>query len=278
VGPPGIILAIVAVCALLFLVWSATRRSSQVPPERIVVGGLYASRGQGGRWRISQVIERSGGVVVLRLYANPFDTFPTDLDPAWLVLGMQGNARVPVAEELFWADDRRLITTAPVSQIDGSRTPEAAYRSADPAWIGSDREDVLALARDLLTSREVGNVMLRLSELERPRPPREAADDLVQRLGYTPLGDSWHEVPLTRAREVLTRYLSTEAAYSTSQMSLQAAEALVDRFLDLVGSDAVYLTNRQGDGWSPVTHATFDSGVIAVTPDRVGMLWTEDED
>jgi hypothetical protein len=295
VGPLGIILAIVAVCALLLLVWSATRRTSHVPPERIVVGGVYASRGQDGRWRVSKVIERRDGVVVLRLYANRFDDFPADLDPADLVLGMTlesldtedlgrvplGIARLPIAEDSFWADDRKLITTTPVTQeeIGGSRTPTAAYRSADPASIGSDREDVIALARDLLTSREAGNVMLRWSEVGRPLPPRDAADDLVRRPGYAPLGDSWVEVPRTRAREILAKNLSTEAAYDTPQMSLLAAEALADRFLDLVGSNAVYFTNHQSyGGCMPLTRATFDSGVVAVAPDRVGMVWTEDED
>jgi hypothetical protein len=62
----------------------------------------------------------------------------------------------------------------------------------------------------------------------------------------------------------------------------QVATAFVSRFAD----DAEFWTN--GDlwrasyhptgSWSPLTPATFDTGVVAVDDDAVGILWVTDED
>jgi hypothetical protein len=66
-------------------------------------------------------------------------------------------------------------------------------------------------------------------------------------------------------------------------MSLEVAERLARRFLDLFPEGAVFMTNGTialpgGGAWSPLTAATFDTGVIAISSARVGLLWVEDED
>ena len=95
--------------------------------------------------------------------------------------------------------------------------------------------------------------------------------------------EAWTDLDLTAAREVLTRVLHADLAYNTPMMTVETADALARRFLACCGDAPVFVTNGSlaltpTGAWSPLTDATFDTGVIAVSDTRVGMLWAEDED
>ncbi len=67
-------------------------------------------------------------------------------------------------------------------------------------------------------------------------------------------------------------------------MPLDDAERLADGFLDLTGDGACFYSNGMcpetvsGTTWMAATHATFDTGVIAVWADGSAVLWLLDED
>lgn len=90
--------------------------------REITVGGLYASRDDDGKYRISKVLVVDEFAVHLRSYANRFDTLPQDLDPAVLSLGGIGDpdgfgiGHFPLAKEGFWNDNPVLIKKTAVNE------------------------------------------------------------------------------------------------------------------------------------------------------------------
>ena len=91
-----------------------------LPEEPIKLGGLYAEKGEDGKWRVSKVLALDDNVVHLRLYANTFDEQPTELDPIQLTLesadnpASQGVGHLPMAKHAF-LHDRVLVQITPVS-------------------------------------------------------------------------------------------------------------------------------------------------------------------
>lgn len=116
---------------------------------------------------------------------------------------------------------------------------------------------------------------------------REAADVIAAHCEFTMLGDRWQELDRTAATAIGEAILSRDLAYNVAVMKAEKARDCADRFLGLF-TDARYYTN--GDlgwkhvhgpgsaGWTPITSATFDTGVIAVATSLIGILWVQDED
>lgn len=94
----------------------------------------------------------------------------------------------------------------------------------------------------------------------------------------------WTELDAQGALEAATRVLHADLAYRTPVMTLALAQRLARRFIACCGEDAVFVTNgslaqsSKGGRWSPLTGATFDTGIVAVSLRRVSLLWVEDED
>lgn len=120
---------------------------------------------------------------------------------------------------------------------------------------------------------------------------RPILDAFVARYGYTGLADHWIEIPRRMARKILQHVLSESLAYPDPIMDEEEASQFTERFLDLFASGSRYFTNgtcsgettiytSTGEevlGWRPISTATFDNGIIAVNPRRIGMVWAEDE-
>jgi hypothetical protein len=96
-----------------------------------VVGGLYASRGEDGLYRILKVLVVDELAVHLRLYVNRFAELPGQVRSADLSLTMEGLGppkslgigHFPVAHEGFWSSDPVLVGQESVtdSELDGYR-------------------------------------------------------------------------------------------------------------------------------------------------------------
>ncbi|MBQ0946611.1 hypothetical protein KAK07_25015 [Ideonella sp. 4Y16] len=99
----------------------------------------------------------------------------------------------------------------------------------------------------------------------------------------------YSEVSPKEAACVLRSVIHRDMAYEIELVPLGQAEELAAKFLQAVGTvGARYFTNgtfglpRQsphvGASWSPATEATFDTGILVLTPERTACLWFEDED
>jgi hypothetical protein len=86
------IVVILAVGLIVCLLIARNRRhvSSDVP-NGIVVGGLYASRGDDGIFRVSKVLAVDDSAVHVRIYKNKFKAIPENLDTSTLSLGGLGD-------------------------------------------------------------------------------------------------------------------------------------------------------------------------------------------
>jgi hypothetical protein len=120
----------------------------------------------------------------------------------------------------------------------------------------------------------------------------QTVDDVVA----TALGTSFDpEVPLkealdervdrSEARAVLGGLLRTTLAYDSKWLDATNAGQVADAFLSCFSEDAAFLTNgelwRRDEvprSWTPLTSATFDTGLIGVDGDRAGLVWFLDED
>jgi hypothetical protein len=113
--------------------------------------------------------------------------------------------------------------------------------------------------------------------------PFSVASAFVAGLGLRP-PEAWTPLRRPEALEVLTRVLHSDLVYDLPVMPRDVAEELARTFMGCFGEGATFVTNgtfaldRTGGGWSALTDATFDSGVIGVSSDRVGLIWVEDED
>lgn len=90
--------------------------------KSIQVGGLYATQGKDGSWRVMKVLAVDEHAVHLRSYANKFPEQPKDVDPAKLTLGGLkdpagfGIGHFPLAKEGFFNDNPVLIKVVPVKE------------------------------------------------------------------------------------------------------------------------------------------------------------------
>lgn len=97
-----------------------------------------------------------------------------------------------------------------------------------------------------------------------------------------------------KAIRILAQLLYRDMAYDTELMKAEEALELAEKFVSLFSEQSSqYYSNSewrndplqtpgtfgaQLNGWSPFTDATFDSGIIVVDKDKIGIAWFEDED
>jgi len=139
------------------------------------------------------------------------------------------------------------------------------------------------LRRDVTEHRNVGRVHV---EFRRPSGaiPSEfhLATAFIEKLALRP-PPVWTRLATEDAQRAATRVLHRDLAYQAPVMAIEVAESLARRFVECCGEAAVFFTNGAlaltGTGaWSPITDATFDSGIVGLSASRVGLLWVEDED
>lgn len=155
--------------------------------------------------------------------------------------------------------------------------------------------EVEQLAAEIDQARE-GNPLLfdvlTFSREETRAEPQHLAllDAFVALFDYTGLGEHWIELRRGVARKLLVHVLHEGLAYPEEMMDKTAAEACADRFLALFAPGTRYFTNgtcsgeaaiytlegTQVLGWRSISTAPFDNGIIAMSSDRIGIVWAED--
>jgi hypothetical protein len=109
-------------------------------------------------------------------------------------------------------------------------------------------------------------------------------------LGLTDPELALDAIDFERATETAVAILVRDLAYEAELMPEAKARELVGRFLDQCGaeepgtrfftnvSDEFLVPGRMSWSFSSATSATFDAGILVLTPSRMGCLWVSDED
>lgn len=110
----------------------------------------------------------------------------------------------------------------------------------------------------------------------------------VEELYYTMQNNiAWDQLNRSQAEKISSYILDYDLAYNVPIIEKNLAENLSSKFLNFFSEEAVFFTNAsfsddEGefhiDGWSPITDATFDSGIIVFDGSLIGILWVMDED
>jgi hypothetical protein len=117
--------------------------------------------------------------------------------------------------------------------------------------------------------------------------------DTASSFSLSPDISKYRKVCKAEALEILTRLLHKDMAYNSEVMPVETARELSVSFIEgFDDASATFFTNIDfsgegkklgndcwaGPNWNPVTDATFDAGIMAISPGRCGCLWIEDED
>lgn len=141
----------------------------------------------------------------------------------------------------------------------------------------------LTLAHFLTVHRGCGRVHCRLQETKVTGGDANVIERFLVSEGFAHPAVSLLQIDRTQAREHIVSLFTADQAHSMPAMPPADAEFYADRFLSMFSDDPRLFTNsgrfKTGrNEWSPITEATFDSGVICLCDALVGMIWFEDED
>ena len=125
----------IAIAVVLIAIVAACNRQ-QNSSDGIVVGGLYASKGDDGIFLVSKVLAVDETAVHVRIYRNKFPSLPQNLDSSVLSLGNLGDAEgfgighAPIAKE-GWLAKHVFLKKEPVreEELDGYKAYLDAMRS-----------------------------------------------------------------------------------------------------------------------------------------------------
>jgi hypothetical protein len=145
----------------------------------------------------------------------------------------------------------------------------------------------MGVAEDIIAARIYGAVRCGLSS-----QPAPTLMELAREFGLREEQACYQEIDESAARRLIHLVLHRDLAYNAEIMPEARAAELADGFLGGFGAGTRYFSNGtwhlppvarsdrvvQGASWEPVTAATFDTGVLAIGPERSGCLWVEDED
>ena len=131
----------------------------------------------------------------------------------------------------------------------------------------------MGVAEDIIAARIYGSVRCGSSSQPSPTVP-----ELAREFGLRDEPSCYKEIDELAARHLIQSVLHRDMAYNMEIMPEARAAELADRFLTQFGQGTRYFSNVDGPGCHPVTAATFDTGLLAIGPDRSGCLWVEDED
>lgn len=111
--------------------------------------------------------------------------------------------------------------------------------------------------------------------------------DVASSFGLLDSPEHYEEIDAVEAAKVIENVLHRDMAYKNEIMPISLARELSGEFFAMfAGTDARFFTNGEwgrslgahGIGWTPVTSATFDTGVLVVSDQTVGCVWCMDED
>ena len=143
------------------------------------------------------------------------------------------------------------------------------------------------LRAEVPRERRVGKMFIAHAHVASHRADAEAADLIVRQAGLFPT-DRWrHEVDVEAARKHLAHLLHQDLAYHSPLMPPTRAEFLASQLIGLCAWRICY-TNTETPlslghtslefTWTPITPATFDSGVVCIGDRHSVIFWCCDED
>jgi hypothetical protein len=164
------------------------------------------------------------------------------------------------------------------------RSTEGSRKPGDAATFGELRDRIKAARR-----RAHVELRERAAIGAERHDDRAAADALTKALGLRTLGDQWVALDAAQGYQVAYEVLWHDLAYRSSLIMDRArAEKLAREFLGHFAPDARFLTNFTSLDptfevlinamFSRVMEETFNTGIVVVDRDRVGILWAGDED
>jgi hypothetical protein len=111
----------------------------------------------------------------------------------------------------------------------------------------------------------------------------------LKSLGYRDIPERfWVTATRDEALNIVTDCLARDLAHDQEVMPPDQARQLAAAFLANFDDNAQFLTNSRrfladshpdgSYGWEPISHATFDTGVLVEANGVIGIVWAEDED
>ncbi|BAZ33190.1 hypothetical protein NIES4074_57000 [Cylindrospermum sp. NIES-4074] len=151
--------------------------------------------------------------------------------------------------------------------------------------------EIAELRAEIFSKRNRGEVLYDIKQLI-PDHNQEIAENqtvcidlFITQLGCSPLGSRWKPINQTAAKKILTLIMTKDLAYGGEIMSLPVATALIVKLFNFFPGDRQFFTNASFENdytsistWDSITKATFDTGIIIVGNNRIGILWAKDED
>ncbi|MFD9627422.1 hypothetical protein [Peribacillus muralis] len=144
----------------------------------------------------------------------------------------------------------------------------------------------------LLAKRNSGSVTCSFKDMDQfvNTTTNEIAKELfLKELGLKPkrIKGNWKQIDQSIAKKILEYILSMDMAYDIELETKPLANMLSNYFLNEFLSNAIYYTNGDFDeddgffrlrGWQSITDSTFDTGVLVIDKNNIGILWAEDND
>src|SRR5262249_43061914 len=141
-----------------------------------------------------------------------------------------------------------------------------------------DQVGLAELHREITAARTAGVVHVLVRQAVRP-PSRDLVswlDSTLSDIGFRSLSSAWREISPPDAVSILRNILHRDLAYRAEIMPAWLAAELATRFCELFPETTRYFTNGTWDigpsgqleqprSWCPLTEATFDAGIVAVT-------------
>ncbi|HAX75365.1 MAG TPA: hypothetical protein DCY88_05915 [Cyanobacteria bacterium UBA11372] len=150
--------------------------------------------------------------------------------------------------------------------------------------------EIAELREQIISKRESREVLLEIKKLI---PSVNLAgenlmaivDSFVMQLGFSGIGDRWKQINRKSAQKILIFILNKNLAYAEESIAINDAETIANRFMILFEDNCQFLTNAIFNNnysrlteWDSITESTFDTGVVIVSNERIGILWVQDED
>lgn len=150
---------------------------------------------------------------------------------------------------------------------------------------------IAELREEVISKRDSGEVLLEIKKLVPDIAPETdeniitLVNSFVMELGLSGIGDRWKEISQEDAQKILIFALTKNLAYSEELMPLGDANKISDRLIKLFKNNRLFFTNATFQNsysrlteWNSITESTFDTGVVIVSNERIGIIWVQDED
>lgn len=172
-------------------------------------------------------------------------------------------------------------------QLDCWVSPAKRVRRA--ADLQTPNHFLMNVIEKILRLRNVGNTMCSMVDQPHSTTGPSAVDHVVQAHGLRGIAADWIEISAADAHAIVTTLLHRDLAFQGEIMPLATASELATQFFDPIPEPHAYFTNAEWThddgselatlhGWTPISDATFDSGVVCLGDGRAALLWMQDED